>query len=169
MTMPPRLRMFVLTVHVASSVGLLGAVAAFLALAVVGLSGADAEIVRGCYVAMGPIAWLVIVPLALASLLVGLVQSLGTPWGVFRHYWIVAKLLLTIAATIILLLQMTTIDYVTSAAAAMPLSAGDLIEARLALLVHSAGGLAVLVVPVALSVYKPRGTTPFGRRYVPAA
>jgi hypothetical protein len=36
--------------------------------------------------------WIVIVPLSLAALLTGVVQSLGTPWGLFRHRWIVAKL-----------------------------------------------------------------------------
>jgi hypothetical protein len=39
MAMTPRLRKFALTAHVTSSVGWLGAVAAFLALAVAGLTG----------------------------------------------------------------------------------------------------------------------------------
>ena len=41
---------------------------------------------RGAYLAMDLIGWFVIVPLSLASLLTGLVQALGTTWGLFRHY-----------------------------------------------------------------------------------
>ena len=86
MTMTPRLRTFALTAHVASSVGWLGAVVVFLALAGVGLTSQDAQTVRGAYLVMEPAAWFVLVPLAFASLLTGLVMSLGTTWGVFRHY-----------------------------------------------------------------------------------
>ena len=77
----PRLRKFVLTVHVTSSVGWLGAVAVFLALSVVGLTSRDAQVVRGVYLAMESAGWAVLVPLSLASLLTGLVQSLGTKWA----------------------------------------------------------------------------------------
>jgi hypothetical protein len=108
--MTPRLRKFALTAHVTSSVGWLGAVAAFLALAVASLTSQDAQMVRAAYLAMELTAWFVIVPLAFASLLTGLVQSLGTKWGLFRHYWVLAKLLLTVLATIVLLLQMESIS-----------------------------------------------------------
>src|SRR5881628_3305955 len=85
MTMAPSLRKFALTAHVTSSVGLLGSIAAFLALAVAGLTSQDAQIVRAAYLAMDLAARFVIVPLAFASLLTGLIQSLGTPWGLFRQ------------------------------------------------------------------------------------
>jgi hypothetical protein len=81
MTMPPCLRKLALTAHVTSSVGWLGACVVFLALAVVGLTSQDAQTVRGAYLVMEPTAWLVLVPLAFASLLTGIVQSLGTTWG----------------------------------------------------------------------------------------
>jgi hypothetical protein len=77
--MPPHLRKVALTAHVVSSVGWLGAVAAFLALAVAGLTSQDAQMVRAAYLAMESIAWFVFVPLCVASLLTGLVQALGTP------------------------------------------------------------------------------------------
>lgn len=48
MIMPPRLRKFVLTAHITTTVGWLGAVGVFLALAIVGLTSDDAEAVRGC-------------------------------------------------------------------------------------------------------------------------
>ena len=117
MIMPPRLRKFVLTAHVASSVGWLGAVAGFLALAVVGLTGGDAQTVRGAYLVMEPAGWFVLVPLALASLVTGIVQALGTSWGLFRHYWVVFKLLINIFATVVLLMYMQTLGDLADVAA----------------------------------------------------
>jgi hypothetical protein len=161
--MTPSLRKFTLTVHVASSVALLGSIAVFLLLAITAVTTQDAQIIRASYPAMDLTARLVIVPLALASLLSGLVQSLGTPWGLFRHYWIVAKLLITVFATIILLAKLALIEYAASLAAA-PLPGIELQGIGMELAVHAAGGLLVLLVPTALSIYKPKGLTPFGLR-----
>jgi uncharacterized membrane protein len=164
MTMPPHLRKFALTAHVVSSVGWLGAVAGFLVLAVVGLTSQDAQTVRAAYLAMEPITRFVIVPLALAALLTGIVQSLGTPWGLFRHYWVLVKLILTVIATVVLLKQVEPIGKIADIAAQTTLSSADLREARSSLVAHSAGGLLVLLVITMLSVYKPQGRTRYGRR-----
>ena len=83
MTMSPRLRKVALTAHVTSSVGWLDAVPVFLGLAIIGLTSQDVQTVRGAYLVMGPSARFVLVPLACASLLTGLTQSLGTAWGLF--------------------------------------------------------------------------------------
>jgi hypothetical protein len=109
MTMAPGLRKLVLTAHIVSSVGWLGAVAGFLALSVAGLTSQDPRLVRGVYLAMDLIVRQVIVPLALASLLIGIVQALGTTWGLFRHYWVLVKLLVITAAIVVLLLQLEPI------------------------------------------------------------
>ena len=162
--MTPGLRKFALTTHVASSVGLLGSIAAFLALAVAALTSQDAQIVRAAYLAMDLTARLIIVPLAFASLLTGLVQSLGTPWGLFRHYWVLAKFLLTVFATVVLLAKLELIGYAARLAAETILPRADLQAVGIELAVHAAGGLLVLLVPMALSIYKPRGLTPYGRR-----
>jgi hypothetical protein len=162
MIMPPRLRKFALTAHVTSSVGWLGAVAAFLALAVVGLTSQDAQTVRGTYLVMEPAAWLVLVPLALASLLTGLVMSLGTTWGLFRHYWVLFKLLINLLATIVLLTYMGTFSYMAGVAAD---PSADLALVRNASpVLHAALALVVLLVATVLAVYKPRGMTAYGRR-----
>src|SRR5687767_5817555 len=126
MIMTPRLRKFALTAHVTSSVGWLGAVAGFLALAVAGLMSQDAQTVRGAHLAMELTGWFVIVPLSFASLLTGLVQSLGTPWGLFRHYWVLFKLLINAFANTVLLIYMQTLDYFAGVAADATLSGGDL-------------------------------------------
>ena len=162
MIMTPFFRKFALTLHVTSSVGLLGAIAAFLALAITGLTSGDVQTVRAVYLVMDLIARFVIVPLAFASLLTGLIQSLGTTWGLFRHYWVLVKLLLTVFATIILLFKMELIGYAALLAAETTLPSAELRAAGIQLVVHAAGGLLVLLVPMVLSVYKPQGRTRYG-------
>jgi hypothetical protein len=162
--MTPGLRKFTLTTHVTSSVGLLGAIAGFLALAVAGLISHDSMLVRAAYVAMDVNARFVIVPFAFAALLTGVVQSLGTPWGLLRHYWVLAKLLITAFATTILLLKMVLISDVAAVAAKMAMSSSDFYAERMQLVVHAGGGFLVLLVPAILSVYKPPGMTRYGAR-----
>ena len=79
-------RKLVLTVHVISSLGWLGAIGAFMALAITGLTSDDPELVRAVYLVAEPVTWFAIVPLALASLGSGVVQSLATTWGLLQHY-----------------------------------------------------------------------------------
>ena len=164
MTMKRGLRKFVLTAHITFAVGWLGAVAGFLALAVAGLTSQDAQMVRAAYLAMGLTAWFVIVPLSLTSLLTGLVQSLGTKWGLFRNYWVVVKFLIAIFATIVLLIHTQPISLLAGAAAETTLSSADLREPRIQLVVAAGAGLLVLLVATTLAVYKPRGLTPYGWR-----
>jgi hypothetical protein len=164
MTMDPGLRKLARTAHVTTSVGWLGAVAGFLALAVAGLASGDAGIVRAAYVAMELVTWWVIVPLCLAALLTGLVQSLGTTWGLFRHYWVVMKLGLTIVATVILLLHTQPIAWMADVAADTALSVGDYRRLRTQLVADAVAALVVLLLTTTLSVYKPRGVTPYGQR-----
>jgi hypothetical protein len=151
-----------LTAHVVASVGWLGAVAAFLALAVVGLTSHDAETVRGVYLVMEPAAWLILVPLAFASLLTGLVQALSSTWGLFRHYWVLFKLLINVVATTVLLVYMETLDSMAGVAA-NPNTDLDTVR-NVSPLLHAALALLLLLVATILAVYKPRGLTPYGQR-----
>jgi hypothetical protein len=164
MLMPPGVRRFALTAHVTTSVGWLGAVAAFLALALAGLTNSDGSTVRAAYVATEVITWGVIVPLCLASLLTGIVQSVGTPWGLFRHWWVVVKLALTVVATALLLLHTQPIGHLSAAAAGAGGFGADLDGLRMQLVVDAAAALVVLLGTTALAVIKPRGVTRIGRR-----
>ena len=163
MTMTPRLRKFALAAHIALAVGWIGAVAGYIALDVAAATSQDAQTLRAAYLAMELIAWYVIVPLALASLLTGLVMSLGTKWGLFRHYWVLISLLLTIIATVVLLVETQTISYFADIAAD-PTTSSDDLRALGSTLVHSVGGTVVLLVILVLNVYKPRGMTRYGWR-----
>lgn len=164
MMMTPLVRKVALIAHIVTSVGSLGAVAGFLALAVAGLAGEDAQMMTSVYVAMNVIARSVILPLIFASLMTGLIQSLGTTWGLIRHYWVLAKLLLIVFTAIILMLQMDGIAYIAATASETALSSADLLDLRRSLVIHAAGGFAVLLVATVLSVYKPRGLTRYGWR-----
>jgi hypothetical protein len=160
MVMPPRLRKLALTVHVTCSVGWLGAAAAYLGLVVAALTRQDAQVVRAAYLAMEPITWFAIVPLAIASVLTGLVESLGTQWGLFRHR-VLFKFVLTVLATAVLLGNTQTVRALTAAAAETSALGISGLQGQL---IHVAGGLLVLIITTVLAVYKPRGVTPYGRR-----
>ena len=162
--MTPGVHKFALTGHVISSVGWFGAVAAFLALAVAGVASQNAQLVRAAYLAMELTGWFVIVPLSLVSFLTGLVLSLGTTWGLFRHYWVVAKILMTIPAIALLLLHMQPISRMASVAADTTLTGADLSGLRIQLVAYAGAALVVLLVATVLSTYKPRGWTRYGWR-----
>ena len=162
--MNPRLRKLSLTAHVGCSVGWAGAVASFLAISIAGLTSQDPETVRGAYLAMNVVGRWVIVPLSLAALLTGLVESLGTRWGLFRYYWVVVKFVLTVLAVAALLLhQFTAVEGAAKRALEAPGTLPTLGRLGVQLVADSGLGLVVLLVITALGVYKPWGMTRSGR------
>lgn len=156
-------RRLMLSVHLAVSVGWIGSVAAYLALDIAAATSHEAQTLRAAYLGMDLIAGSVIVPLAVASLVTGIVMSLGTRWGLFRHWWVVISLLLTVLATVVLVVETGTIRSF-AAIAADPTASGDDLRELGSTLVHSIGGAAVLLVILVLNTYKPRGLTPYGWR-----
>lgn len=165
MTMSPRVRALSLTAHVSASVGWLGSVAGGLVLAVAGITSNDPETVRAAYVGLELVAWFAIVPLACASLVTGLVQALGTAWGLFRHYWVLAKLSINLFATFVLLLYMQTLGHLAESATEATPSAEDVSKLQSpSPALHAGAALLLLVVATALAVIKPRGLTPYGWR-----
>lgn len=154
-------RKALLTLHIAVSVGWLGAVLAYLPFDVTTAVGEDPARVRASYLAMDVLAGSVLAPLAIASLASGIALSLVTSWGLFRHYWVVVSLVLTALATLVLLVETRTIDALATSAA----MAGDAALLELpSTLPHSIGGTLVLLFVLALNVFKPRGLTRYGWR-----
>lgn len=161
MTMTPGARKFALATHLSLSVGWIGAAVAYLALALAAQTSGSAETVRSAWIAMELVGWYVIVPLAVASLVTGVVMAVGTSWGLLRHYWVLFSLVLTGFATAVLLLHMPGVSSTADRArladpAALQAIGGDL--------VHPAIGLVVLLAVLVLNVYKPRGLTAYGQR-----
>jgi hypothetical protein len=95
---------------------------------------------------------LVIVLLAFASLLTGLVQALGTTWGLFRHYWVLAKLLLTLVATLLLLLHTRPIAYLADVARETTVSGATVAALQTQLVGDAGAALLVLLVTTAVGV-----------------
>jgi hypothetical protein len=158
------LRRAALTVHVVTSVGWLGAAAGFLVLAVAAVRSGDPSTVRALYIAMEVLGVAALVPLSLASFVSGLVQSLGTTWGLLRHYWVIAKLSISVIATSVLLLYVPTLRLLADAAATPGLGDDRALLPSGSPVLHSAAGVVVLLVAAALSIYKPRGLTRRGWR-----
>ncbi len=164
MRLPLPLRRAALIVHLATAVGWIGAVAAFLALALIGLSTPDGQLVRGVYIAMAAVAWWVIVPACGLAVGSGLVQALGSPWGLTRHYWIVFKLLLTFVATVALAVHMQPTGQLAGAAGAGPIAPDAMVATRRQLVIAPAAAIVLLLVNLGLGVVKPAGVTPWSAR-----
>jgi hypothetical protein len=161
-----RTRKALLTAHVSCSVGWLGSVLVFLVLAFSGLVSTDTLQVRAVYLSLDLIVWYVIVPLCFAALITGVVQSLGTMWGLLRHYWVLIKFVLTVLSNVVLLIHTRPVGLMAHESAVMNLGGGDLVQARVQLVVAAAAAVVVLLVATVLSVYKPRGATRYGLRRI---
>lgn len=160
--MPPRLSKLMLTSHITFSVGWLGAVVVFLALAITGLKTQDLQVARAAYIAMELSALYVIVPFCIASLITGIIQSVGTKWGLVKHYWVIAKLFLTVAATILLLLHMKPIRLMAGLASNTSFTYSSEVGLRMQMIADAGAAILVLLIVTALSVYKPWGRTRYG-------
>jgi hypothetical protein len=160
--MRPLIRKIALTAHISFSVGWLGAVIVFLILAISGITNSNDQVVKSIYLTMELIGWLVILPLSLSALITGFIQSLGTHWGLFKHYWVIAKLLLTIFAVAVLFIHLQPISYLAEISSKSILSINDLIGLRIQLIADAGAALLVLIACVILSVYKPWGKTAYG-------
>ena len=167
--MNPWFRKLMLTLHVTLSIGWIGAVAAFLALAITGLTSAHEQTVRSAYLSMDLIGWRIIVPLCVASLASGLVQALGTPWGVFRHWWVVLKLSVTVVLTALLMVHMQPTRRLAAVAAQGAITGAELHQLQLQLAADAAAAIVALLAAVTLAIYKPRGVTLYGARKLSAA
>lgn len=166
MVLPPSARKALLATHVIASVGWVGAVLVYLAFGIAAVTSTDSILVRAVYVAMDWAAWTVLVPLAVASLVTGVAQSLLTRWGLVRHYWVVFKLVITAVATSVLVIYTRTLDTFADTATQAPFTDQHLELLRTpSVIVHSTGALLLLFAATLLAVYKPAGVTRRGHRY----
>jgi hypothetical protein len=155
----PAMRRACLVAHIAASVGWLGAIAASLALAVVALVTTDPAVTDAVYRVLEPLGWASLVPFSLAALATGVLQSLVSPWGLIRHYWVLIKLALNLFAVAVPLLYMQTLAGLARDATGSGAPASSLSPA-----LHAAAAVVLLLIALVLSVYKPRGITGWGYR-----
>ncbi|MGH2693163.1 MAG: DUF2269 domain-containing protein [Actinomycetota bacterium] len=159
--MKPRVRKFALAAHLTFSVGWIGTAIAYLALGFAAVASPDVHTVRAAWTAMELIGWYVIVPLALASWLTGIVMALGTKWGLIRHYWVLLSFVLTTLAAVVLILHMPDVSLLADQAQE---AQGDRLATLGGDLFHPGAGLVVLLAIQVLNVYKPPGMTRYGWR-----
>ncbi|WP_159886896.1 hypothetical protein [Paenibacillus puerhi] len=165
MTLSPSLRKLVLTIHVITTMGWLGSAAAYIPIAVYLLNNQDADMIRSAIQIMSLVANFIVVPVAFASLLTGVALSLGTKWGLFRHYWILFKLLFTVIAVFMLVAYILELNHAASIASKSTWSSTELSMLKDSIhIVHPSGGLLIVLVATVLSVYKPKGMTRYGWR-----
>lgn len=161
----PTARKLNFTIHLISSLAWIGAVGAFLVLSVVGLRSADPATIRACYFSMDLIGRYLIFPLSVATIVIGVIQALGTPWGLVRHYWVLLKLVLTVGGAALLVLH----QYGAIAEAARrPVAFGVQVGIGVGalgrqLVMDAALAIILLVVIAGIAVFKPWGPTPYSK------
>jgi hypothetical protein len=156
----PAARRALLVVHIAVSVGWMGAAAAYVALNVPALTGADEQTMRAAYLMMPTLADYALVPLAVATVVTGIALAVGGKRGLLQHYWVTVSLAVSLFAAAILILHLPAVEELAAVAADPE---GD-VSALGGDLFHSIGGLIVLTVPLVLNVVKPPGLTRRGWR-----
>ena len=99
--MSPSVRRAVLMLHIIASVGLLGDSAGFLAVAVRAAATDDPALAASSYELLQMFSVVFGIPLSMLSLATGLALGFGTKWGVLRHRWVTAKLLVILSVILV--------------------------------------------------------------------
>jgi hypothetical protein len=140
-----------LIAHVLSSVAWFGIAVFVLFLLVVARSTGDPDYARAVYRMVETSIWLS-VPMAAVSGITGLALGLGTPWGVAKHWWVVLK-------------EIAFVPLVVTDLLVIAPSAHDLARGGTAGFLEPAiGHCVVLALATVVSIVKPFGRTPRGRR-----
>ena len=157
----PGLRKLVLAAHVLVAVGWFGVVLAKLVLEVAAVTTRDQGMARAAYGLMANLDRVSFPPMAVATLLTGVVLAVGTAWGLFQHYWIVAKLALTVAVVVtgvVFVGAWTRQALALSSGPAAALATGPALDSAPMLLIGAAvAHLLMLGAATVISVYKPWG------------
>lgn len=156
-----------LAAHVIVSVGWLGAAFAKLVLLMaVMTSGPD--IAAAAYVAATKVVNVVFPPLAIGTVVTGLLLSVGTKWRLLDHYWVATKLVLSVGVITTAVQLGSRLEQRPISASVGPGAADSVIgiaSAPMTLLIAlTVAHLLMLGAATVISVYKPWGRTWFGRR-----
>lgn len=138
-----RTRNLVLTIHIVVSVGLLGDSAGFLAVAIRRSLSDDRAMIESAHELLGMFALLFGIPLSFLALITGVALGLGTRWGVLRHGWVMAKLVLIVTVIVV------------GATVLRPVLGEDADAGGGWLIAGAAYDVVALTTATALSVFKP--------------
>ncbi|MCF6467942.1 hypothetical protein FAF44_05925 [Nonomuraea sp. MG754425] len=154
--MRPRIRKTVLVVHVIAAVALLGEVWALVVLNTAATLAEEPELAHAAYRLMPFLVFAGGIPLSLTALATGVTLGLSSHWGVFRHSWVAAKLVLILG---VICLGAFLFDPVGMAAATAG-GRGVATDRQWGQVAVPAAQLVMLVTATALSVFKPRRRIP---------
>ncbi|MEU5578398.1 DUF2269 domain-containing protein [Streptomyces huasconensis] len=155
-----RTRRATLVVHVIGAACWLGLTLGLVALALTAITTDSSAAVEAAVRSMKVFADWLVLPLALITLVSGLVLSLGTQWGLARHRWVYTKFWLTLATTAAsaFALRPGVDESAATVAAGGPITdTADLIAGPLV-------SLGAYLFMTALSVLKPWGLTRRGQK-----
>lgn len=93
-------RRWLLLLHLLFCAIMFGGAMVFLILSITAVSTNDESILKACYISMHMLAKTSVRASAIGALVTGVLLSVLTQWGLFKHYWIIAKEGLTILAII---------------------------------------------------------------------
>jgi hypothetical protein len=162
---PPVCRLL-LTAHIVVSGVWLGVAVAKLTLALVALTAGEQGVSDTLYSSM-MVVYLAFPPTAVATLVTGVLLSLGTKWGLLRYYWVAPKLALSIG---VIVTGIALADRLVQEAISTP--GGEAVDGTMTEIVLSPATLLIslsvahvltLGVATVLSVYKPWGRTWFSQ------
>ena len=157
-------RRMLVTLHVALSVGWLGASMAMMTLAIAARAGQPAAHMRSAYWAMHLLTDVLLIPLSLSVLSIGVLVAATGPWGLLRHRWVLVKLLATCAAVLLSLLALPTMTWIAYQDATQHALAAAR-DAGTRLIIASSVSVALYLSLTAISILKPWGRTARGRRH----
>lgn len=145
-------RKLLLSIHVATTVSILGTALVLLTLGIANLGGADP---RTIYPAASLVDTWLVAPLAALSLGTGLLLGLLTPWGVFRYWWVMIKLavtsILTLLVLFVLIPRLGMVAALVTQSDAGPLPIGQ----RVLLVIAPVLASSLLLLNVGLAMFKP--------------
>jgi hypothetical protein len=157
-----------LSAHIIVSVGWLGIVFAKLVLGLRAVTIDAPNVSDALYLSIQAVN-VAFPPAAVATLVTGVLLSLGTKWSLLQHYWVATKLVLTVG---VIVTGIALVDRLIQQSIYAP--SGQVMDENTILATASApttlliflsvAHVLMLAVATVVSVYKPWGKTQFGRR-----
>ena len=161
----PQARKIWLLAHVAISVGWFGGAYAMLVMGIAALTHHGEALRPAAYELMHLSDAMIMIPGSLAALGTGLVLAFYTQYRLLHFWWVVVKLVLTVGAMVFAYIYVAT-NVRTAIAATEHDPGADIERLEQSVIAGSVVMLLVLFATTVLSVVKPWGRTPLGRRAV---
>lgn len=164
--MSPQAYKLLLTAHIIVSVGWLGIVFAKLVLGLTAVASGTSNISNALYLSMDAVN-VTFPPVAIGTIVTGILLSLGTKWGLLAHTWVVTKTVLTVG---VIATAVGLGDRFVQQSISLPGQVVDdgtilgIASAPILLISLSVAHVLMLGVATVVSIYKPWGKTQFGRR-----